>query len=292
MQGVARTEAGEPLGFHFVDVTPDVPTLLRSSALYTSPTGHFSLSLPPGGYTIRVGLPPRDGRPKPGGARAEVVAGDTTYLEVVGASGEPGGSGFARMTPARQYENGALTARERTPSVEVVNYDPRWPRQFAAERDLLAEALPGALAVEHIGSTSVPGLCAKPTIDVMAVVEDLADVVARREPLARIGYEYRPDSFAAGEGHMFLRKMADGRRTHHLHAVAAASPLPDEYRLFRDYLTANPETAHRYGVIKRTLAARFAYQRQEYVNEKERLVTVLMAGAREWRRTQPARRPD
>lgn len=79
-----------------------------------------------------------------------------------------------------------------------------------------------------MGSTSVPGLCAKPTIDVMAVLDELAAVADRVEPLARIGYEYRPGSFAADEGHMFLRKMADGKRTHHLHAVAAGSPLADE----------------------------------------------------------------
>ncbi|MFJ2953070.1 GrpB family protein [Streptomyces sp. NPDC087270] len=285
VRGVARTATGEPLGSFFVAVTPDEPRMLRLAAPFTSPTGFFSLSLPAGGYTIRAGVPRHDGRPEQGGARADVVAGEVTYVEVVGASGEPGGTDLAHLALLREYEGGALSARERTPAVEVVEYDPRWPRRFAAERDLLADALPGARAIEHVGSTSVPGLCAKPTIDVMAVLDDLAAVAARVEPLARIGYEYRPGSFAADEGHMFLRKMADGKRTHHLHAVAAGSPLADGYRLFRDFLIANPEAARRYGVIKRTLAAQFAYERQGYVEEKERLVTVLMAGAREWRRT-------
>lgn len=90
MRGVARTVTGEPLGSFFVAVTPDEPRMLRLAAPFTSPTGFFSLSLPAGGYTIRAGVPRHDGRPEQGGARADVVAGEVTYVEVVGASGEPG----------------------------------------------------------------------------------------------------------------------------------------------------------------------------------------------------------
>ncbi|MGQ4517161.1 GrpB family protein [Streptomyces sp. DW26H14] len=172
-----------------------------------------------------------------------------------------------------EYGPGAKT-------VEVVDYDPAWPARFAAERALLAGVLPGASAIEHVGSTSVPGLCAKPTIDILAVVPDVEDVRERTDALARHGYDYRPGSFPDDEQHLFFRKVADGRRTHHLHVVAAGSPLPEDYRLFRDYLRSDDEAAREYGRLKRALADRHAAERPRYIAEKSAFVDELMARAR------------
>jgi GrpB-like predicted nucleotidyltransferase (UPF0157 family) len=164
--------------------------------------------------------------------------------------------------------------------VELVEYDPSWPARFAVERDLLAGALPDALAVEHIGSTSVPGLCAKPTIDVLLVVADPATVLDRLDAL---GYEYRPGSFAEDGTHLFLRKVAKQRRTHHLHVLTAGSPRIDEYLLFRDYLRADAAATARYAEVKRELAVRYAHDRGRYVAEKSGVVTELLERARRWR---------
>ncbi|NUP48152.1 MAG: GrpB family protein [Catenulispora sp.] len=173
------------------------------------------------------------------------------------------------------------TATART--VEVVAYDPAWPKQFAVEQSLLAQALPDALAIEHIGSTSVPGLCAKPTIDVLVVVADVNLVLDRTAALTRLGYEHRPGSFAEDPEHLFFRKVENGKRTHHLHVLEAGSPVPEQYRLFRDFLIADGEAAARYGRAKQDLARRYATERARYVAEKPQVVDALIAQARRWR---------
>jgi GrpB-like predicted nucleotidyltransferase (UPF0157 family) len=162
-------------------------------------------------------------------------------------------------------------------TVEVIPYDPAWPARFEAERALLvASGL--FLSVEHIGSTAVPGLVAKPTVDILAVADDLPVILAQGVP----GYDHRPGSFADDDRHLFFRKVRDGKRLCHLHVVHSSSPEIDEYRLFRDFLRARPEVAARYADLKLHLAARFADRRQAYVEAKEREVDMLMDEARTW----------
>jgi GrpB-like predicted nucleotidyltransferase (UPF0157 family) len=182
----------------------------------------------------------------------------------------------------------APVSRRPDGTVEVVAYDPAWPARFEAERALLAEAAPGVFSsVEHIGSTAVPGLLAKPTIDMLAVSDDLPRVLQRVDVLAEAGYDYRPGSFPDDDRHLFFRKVRDGKRLVHLHVVHASSPEVDDYRLFRDFLRAEPEVAARYAALKLDLAARYADQRQAYVEQKEREVDVLMEEARRWRASRP-----
>jgi GrpB-like predicted nucleotidyltransferase (UPF0157 family) len=173
-------------------------------------------------------------------------------------------------------------------TVEVVAHDARWAGMFHQERALLERAVPQARAIEHIGSTSVPGLAAKPTIDILLVVHDIADALNRRDALAAIGYAYRPDSFVAADDHLFFRKIHGGHRTHHLHVFAASSAKLDEHRLFRDYLIANSAAARRYEQVKLALAARYANERSRYVAEKATTVVELLAEARTWRSTRTA----
>lgn len=168
-------------------------------------------------------------------------------------------------------------------TLEVVAYDPAWPARFEAERLLLVDAVPGTfLSVEHVGSTSVPGLVAKPTLDVLAVVDGLDDVLRRLEPLAATGYDYRPGAFPEGEQHLFFRKVRAGKRIAHLHVLTASSPRVPEYRLFRDFLRANPAVAARYGDYKQALAARFSHQRAAYTETKEGEVDRILQEARRW----------
>lgn len=162
-------------------------------------------------------------------------------------------------------------------TLEVVDYDPGWPARFEAERAALVAAVPTLfLSVEHIGSTSVPGLAAKPTIDILGVVDELDEVVRAVEPLAAARYDYRPGAFRDGERHLFFRKVRSGKRLVHFHVLAASSPRVDEYRLFRDYLRTNPAVGARYGEYKRALAARFADQRHAYVDTKQGEVDRLL----------------
>lgn len=166
--------------------------------------------------------------------------------------------------------------------VQVVPYDPSWPQQFETERRQLLEAVPDLAAVEHIGSTAVPGLPAKPTIDILAITADLPGLLVRLDRLAAIGYEFKPGSFPDDPHHLFLRKLRDARRTHHLHVLAKGHPAIEEYRLFRDFLRSVPEAAHAYGAIKVRLAARYGENRPGYVEAKEIEVDRLMEKARVW----------
>lgn len=167
--------------------------------------------------------------------------------------------------------------------VRVVPYDPSWSASFETVRGELATVVPEALSIEHVGSTSVPGLASKPTVDVLLVVDELSAVLDRISELAGIGFEYRPGSFAPERRHLFFRRMVGGERTHHLHVLASDSPEPDAYRLFRDYLRANPDAAARYEAAKLDLADRFVYDRASYVRAKEPVVEELLVAARAWR---------
>ncbi|MEV6174230.1 GrpB family protein [Streptomyces sp. NPDC051954] len=169
--------------------------------------------------------------------------------------------------------------------VDVVAYDPAWPERFEIERRLLADALPMSLSIEHIGSTSVPGLAAKPIIDILVVVPDVEGVAADVSALERHRYRFRPSAFADDHDHLFFPKDTAGRRTHHLHVFGTQSPQPRENRIFREYLKVHPEVARRYEVAKHRAAALHPDSRAEYGAAKEPFVIELMAEALLWDET-------
>ncbi|MCB1796989.1 MAG: GrpB family protein, partial [Candidatus Competibacteraceae bacterium] len=105
----------------------------------------------------------------------------------------------------------------RQSTVEVVAYRATWPADFASERTVLAAATGGeAVTIEHIGSTAVPGMSSKPTIDILMVFERADDVADHLRALADVGYELRPGAFPDRAGHLFMRKVVEGRRLVHL----------------------------------------------------------------------------
>ncbi|MFI7072640.1 GrpB family protein [Micromonospora sediminicola] len=168
--------------------------------------------------------------------------------------------------------------------VDVVAFDPTWPDQFERERRLLAEVLPRSLGIEHIGSTSVPGLAAKPIIDIQAVVPDVKDNAVVLEALDRLGYAFRPGAFADDDQHLFFPKDTAGRRTHHLHIFSVNSPHPQQNRIFRDYLAAHPDAARRYEAAKRRAANLHPDSRARYGEAKEEVTLQVLAQARLWAR--------
>ena len=166
------------------------------------------------------------------------------------------------------------------PIVVVVPYDPRWPGLFEEER-LAVEAAVGTWAeeVEHVGSTAVPGLDAKPVIDVMAGVRSLEDSPILVERLAGIGYEYRGE--AGIPGRLFFRKLRGSERTHHLHVFELGGGEWDRHILFRDYLREHPEAAREYARLKRDLAARFYHDREAYTDAKTDFISAVVDKARD-----------
>lgn len=169
-------------------------------------------------------------------------------------------------------------------TVEVVDFDEGWANAFTEERARIRTAWPGEITVEHIGSTSVPGLASKPTIDLLAVLPD--DELADSPPVFEgLGYLYVPASFPDDPRHLFFHRLRGGKRSHHVHVVASSSALPARYLLFRDYLRANPAAAARYAAFKVDLATRYPTDRDRYVDAKPPFVDAMIDDARKWRST-------
>jgi GrpB-like predicted nucleotidyltransferase (UPF0157 family) len=164
--------------------------------------------------------------------------------------------------------------------ITIREYDPRWPSLFDEERGAIARALGDVIAIEHMGSTAVPGLEAKPIVDIIASVSRLAVSDEQIAALQRFGYEHLGECGLPGRA--YFRK----REPHgfDLHVVQHESSLWDHKLLFRDYLQAHPEEARRYGSLKRKLARDAGHSLLRYSDRKGRFIARTLERAREWRR--------
>lgn len=168
--------------------------------------------------------------------------------------------------------------------LELSEPDPAWAHGFEAVKSELVEVLgPAALRVEHIGSTAVPGLLAKPTIDVLLVVESTDVVLRRLDAVSALGFAYRPEARPDPTRHLFLKREVDGRRTHHLHVVPVDSHEVDDYLAIRDFLRSHPHEVDAYATLKRDLQAIHGGDRAAYVAAKPEFVEELLVRARRWR---------
>lgn len=158
--------------------------------------------------------------------------------------------------------------------VEICPYDPAWPGMFAAEKAHFLACLPRdlILQVEHYGSTAVPGLDAKPVVDMLVLVRDLETIREKVPPVLEAqGYDYfwRPTSgdYTPPFYAWFIKRDPQGQRTHHIHMVESGFPQCQGL-VFRDYLREFPETARAYARLKRKLAAAYPGDRVAYTREK------------------------
>jgi GrpB-like predicted nucleotidyltransferase (UPF0157 family) len=161
--------------------------------------------------------------------------------------------------------------------IRLVPSDPSWPARFELERTVLAEAIEEWVdgGIHHVGSTAVPGLEAKPIIDILVGVRDLETARGCFEPLADLGYLYAP--YLPAEMHWFC-KPDPARRTHHLHLVPSGSPRYRNELAFRDRLRADPRLAADYAALKRRLALRHPDDREAYTEGKDRFIQEALAG--------------
>ncbi len=161
--------------------------------------------------------------------------------------------------------------------VRVVPYDPSWPTLFQELAAGVRVAL-GAVAirVEHIGSTAVPGLAAKPAVDLSLIVTPLDPEAPYREPLESLGYEYggQFEEFFAERRYFKLNR--NGARVANLHATLAGSATERRHLAFRDALRRDPETAAAYERLKFELAARFPADRVAYTEEKADFIEAVL----------------
>lgn len=160
--------------------------------------------------------------------------------------------------------------------IVVVDYEPGWPAMFEEERRRILSSVPWIQAIEHVGSTSVPGLAAKPTIDMLAAVEDLSDAEVGREQLEALGYQFLPDPTLPER--RYFRRLSGLEHTHHLHVYACAGFLDRRELIFRDHLRRHPEPAQEYGALKRDLATRFSGV-PEYTDAKTEFIWEVVGRA-------------
>lgn len=165
-----------------------------------------------------------------------------------------------------------IGGREQRPVV-IVDYDPGWPDRFTHERDRIRGALgPAALRIEHIGSTAVPGLAAKPIVDILVAVGDPDDDAGFAPALLRAGYEPR----VREPGHRMFRTPA---RDVHLHLWAVGDPEVQRCVAFRDRLRRSPGDRAAYERLKRALATREWRDMNDYAEAKGGLIAEILGRA-------------
>jgi GrpB-like predicted nucleotidyltransferase (UPF0157 family) len=166
--------------------------------------------------------------------------------------------------------------------VEILPYRAEWPALFRAEADRLSGVLgEEMLAIHHIGSTAIPGISAKPIIDILVEVTDIAAVDRYSPALVEIGYT------AHGEygipGRRFYTKGGDEARTHHLHIFQSGDPEIQRHLSFRDYMLAHPREARRYGLLKEELACKYPADINGYMDGKDAFIREIDHCAKIWR---------
>jgi GrpB-like predicted nucleotidyltransferase (UPF0157 family) len=168
------------------------------------------------------------------------------------------------------------SGKERTimKTIVVAEYDPMWPRHFEQLRSTLQSALGDtAQSIEHVGSTSIPGLAAKPIIDVSVIVAGEGDVAIAIELLAAIGYVHRGNLGIEGREAF---DNPDGPIRHHLYVCPRDSLALANLLTVRDYLRAHPDAALEYGELKKQLAAEFPHDVDSYVAGKTGFVLRIL----------------
>lgn len=169
-------------------------------------------------------------------------------------------------------------------NVKVTAYNQNWVRQFEEEAERLKDIFGDEIVeIHHFGSTSVPGLKAKPIIDIMPIVKDIEKVDSFNQQMIAFGYE--PLGEFGIKGRRFFRKGGDNR-THHIHMFQFNNREEiDRHLAVRDYLRTHPEAARQYGDLKEQLAKQFPKDIEAYMDGKDEFVKALERKALDWYRT-------
>jgi len=158
--------------------------------------------------------------------------------------------------------------------IEIVDYDPTWPSAFVDARAELEAALgPCLVDIEHIGSTAVPGLAAKPVIDILVGLRSLDDTPIVVPAIEGLGYQYVPEFEVELPDRRYFRRYTNGLRTHQVHAVARTDHAWwDRHVAFRDRLRAHDEDRDAYADLKRRLAVEHRDDRAAYTDAKSAFI--------------------
>jgi len=166
--------------------------------------------------------------------------------------------------------------------VEVVPHDPRWQELFVIESRRVMEVLgPNAIAIHHIGSTAIPSIYAKPIIDLLVEVSNLAKVDNCNASIESLGY-IAMGEFGIPDRRYFRKDNQTGIRTHHVHAFLSGSEQVKRHLAFRDYIIAHPEDARRYSDLKRRLAKEYPTDIDGYMDGKDSFIKAIDKKAAQW----------
>jgi len=159
--------------------------------------------------------------------------------------------------------------------VKLVKYDPKWRKSFAYEMKKIKKVFgKDVLDIQHVGSTAIPGILAKPIIDIALIVPSLSKAGRYKEKLKKIGYEIKKND--KRKERLFFTKGPEERRTHYLHIGEIGSGYAEDMILFRDYLRQYKITAKNYSELKEKLAKEYKDKREIYSAKKEKLVEEIL----------------
>ena len=161
--------------------------------------------------------------------------------------------------------------------IKIVPYNPDWADTFSRLRDFVAPVLGDtALTIEHVGSTAVPGLAAKPIIDMDVVVASVEKVPVAMERLESLGYRHEGDLGINGREAF---RAPEDLPEHHLYVCSADTPELRKHRMFRDYLRSHPDEAKTYAELKMAMADQFAHDREAYTESKSAFINSRLKWA-------------
>ena len=165
--------------------------------------------------------------------------------------------------------------------IELVEYNPKWVEMYEEEAASVMSALGNnTIRIHHIGSTSIPNICAKPIIDILVEAMKIESIDSKNEAMIELGYEPRGEFGILGR--RYFSKGSDEKRTHHVHIFQVGDPQIERHINFRDYLIAHPDKAKEYCRLKKQLAIRYPMDVGSYTDEKSEFISEIDERAMEW----------
>lgn len=176
-----------------------------------------------------------------------------------------------------------MTIGLKTGIVKLLPHQAEWEENAGRTIALIKTILGNAfIDIQHVGSTAVKHICAKPIIDIAVAVNELDDILPYNDVLTQNGIYYRKEE-TTGQLLYLMGNLENGVKTHHIHIVEYDSANWRNYLNFRDYLNKFPEKAKLYNDLKQELAEKYTYERKLYTAGKKDLVEMLLKEAEEWR---------
>jgi GrpB-like predicted nucleotidyltransferase (UPF0157 family) len=193
---------------------------------------------------------------------------------------------FDEFALPRELRRGA-SLQKMARTIEVKPYDVSWTSLFDQEAETLSHVFGNSLAaIHHVGSTSVPGLAAKPIIDILVILNETETIDRFSGAMEQLGYRVRGECLDAEipgtPGRFYFSKDTAGAHTHHVHACAVGHSEVADKLAFRDYLRAHPRRAATYGRLKRRLALVYRHDNIGYMRGKDPFVKSILNEARRW----------